>query len=695
MPEHEFEIYLSVLSRLLKLTPEQTASIEDELRDHLEERFEELVRSGVERDEAIKQALDEFGDASGLAVDLTRVSQKPIRRWVIGSSIVTAAALLIAATVFLMSEPDAASLPGATTAVAQSQPEASQSIDPQSLFLDPQPDDLELAQLSEPCSINFPEDAPLQDVVDYLARQHNVPIILDPLMLLDGVVTRDQPVNAPSLGRPENADDVEESSNWPHDFTLAQVLNVILAELDLTWQVRDRIVIVTTVDIANDPSKPMIRSYDIEPLTRTGISSETIVEAIHGNTNAMWEAVDGGGGDVVVVGDVLTIRQTYHAQQEIRRLLLKLIQPDDQPWIEYAAERESLATVLRRPWSVEFPDDTPLEDFLGTLSQELKVPFVMDPLMLLDGVVTTDQPVNVPVIADVPLDAVLRLTLEELDLTLVLRDGLPMVTTIDIANDPSMLAIGVYDVEPFVEAGVDSSDLTMAVKQMAGGMWEWIDGSGGALTLTENGLMVVRQTDEVHRSLQQLLETWRKGLKSRKPPIAVSTAPVTKFYHMPIETAESLKSVLPEMVAPESWKSDDNASGGTIQVIALAQNPAKAEEPAKKEAEPAGKSEKKPEAGKKAALVGAGSPVVFAQFGGGGGLSRGQSSRSSNGLQDFYSESTGVLVITQTPAVHREIDRFLASLRVSTRGRNEATEAEAALNANGGGFGGGSGGGFF
>ena len=179
MPEREFEIYLSVLSRLLKLTPEQTASIEDELRDHLEERFEELVRSGIERDEAIKQALDEFGDASGLAVDLTRVSQKPIRRWVIGSSIVSAAVLLIAATVFLMSEPDTASLPGATMAVAQTQPEASQPIDPRSLLLDPQPDDVSLPQLSEATSINFVEDYPLQDALEVMAARHEVPIVID------------------------------------------------------------------------------------------------------------------------------------------------------------------------------------------------------------------------------------------------------------------------------------------------------------------------------------------------------------------------------------------------------------------------------------------------------------------------------------------------------------------------------------
>mgnify|MGYP002701045636 FL=1 len=64
MPEREFELYLDLLGKLLKLTPEQKTSISDELRDHLEERFEELVQSGQSRDDAIRQALDEFGDAA-------------------------------------------------------------------------------------------------------------------------------------------------------------------------------------------------------------------------------------------------------------------------------------------------------------------------------------------------------------------------------------------------------------------------------------------------------------------------------------------------------------------------------------------------------------------------------------------------------------------------------------------------------
>jgi hypothetical protein len=71
MPEREFELYLSVLSRMLRLNEQQRDAISDELRDHMEERFEELVRSGMNRDDAIRQALDEFGDADWPSTLLT------------------------------------------------------------------------------------------------------------------------------------------------------------------------------------------------------------------------------------------------------------------------------------------------------------------------------------------------------------------------------------------------------------------------------------------------------------------------------------------------------------------------------------------------------------------------------------------------------------------------------------------------
>jgi hypothetical protein len=362
--------------------------------------------------------------------------------------------------------------------------------------------------LSEPCSINFVEDYPIEDALKFLAKKHQVSIVLDPLMLLDGIITPDQPVNVPPLGRQEEDSDSELSPNWPHEVTLAQVLTLMLTELDLTSLVKDGIIVVTLIDIANDPAKQLTRSYNIEPLIRSGISLRDIDYVLKSNTNAMWEDVDGTGGTTSLVGTTLIIRKPYQIQRDIRSLLFKLARPGGSPWIEYAAERESLNRLLKQPCSMVFPPDMPLIEFLAAISREFEAPILLDPLMLLDGIVTPDQPVNAPRLDSAPLETVLRLTLEELDLTLVLLDGLPTVTTVDIANDPTQMPIAVYDVRNILSSGAEPDALIEAVLSTAAGQWEEVDGVGGRVTLTKNGLLVVTQTDAAHRSLQEMLAYW-------------------------------------------------------------------------------------------------------------------------------------------------------------------------------------------
>src|SRR5262245_22524858 len=119
MPEQEFDLYLSLLVKLLRLSPEQKKSIEAELRDHFEERFEALVRSGVARDVAIRRTLDEFGDVAGLAHEFTHLSRKHIRRRIMQGTMATAgvaAAVVIWATLFRGPEPAVGPAP---TVVAQ------------------------------------------------------------------------------------------------------------------------------------------------------------------------------------------------------------------------------------------------------------------------------------------------------------------------------------------------------------------------------------------------------------------------------------------------------------------------------------------------------------------------------------------------------------------------------------------------
>jgi len=88
MAEEEFEIYLSLLSRLLRLSPKQRCEIADELRDHLQERCEVLARQGVSRVEAVRSALGELGEAAELAQQFTQIAvfrrRRRLMRWSTG-----------------------------------------------------------------------------------------------------------------------------------------------------------------------------------------------------------------------------------------------------------------------------------------------------------------------------------------------------------------------------------------------------------------------------------------------------------------------------------------------------------------------------------------------------------------------------------------------------------------------------------
>ena len=75
MSEEEFEGYLRLLARFLNLSDVQREVIAGELRDHLEQRLDELTARGVSREKAITMALDEFGDASALAGEFGAVTR--------------------------------------------------------------------------------------------------------------------------------------------------------------------------------------------------------------------------------------------------------------------------------------------------------------------------------------------------------------------------------------------------------------------------------------------------------------------------------------------------------------------------------------------------------------------------------------------------------------------------------------------
>src|SRR5918995_1884384 len=98
MSDREFENYLALLGSLLRLDHKQRGAIADELRAHLEDRLEELLARGVSHDDAVRQALAEFGDAAGLAGQFVAISRNRKRRWLMRlATFSVAATFLIAA----------------------------------------------------------------------------------------------------------------------------------------------------------------------------------------------------------------------------------------------------------------------------------------------------------------------------------------------------------------------------------------------------------------------------------------------------------------------------------------------------------------------------------------------------------------------------------------------------------------------
>lgn len=238
MPENEFELYLSLLSRFLKLNPTQRVEISDELRDHLEQRLEELSARGLSREQAIHTALEEFGDAAELAQHFTRAAQVRRRRLIMRCTYGTAAALaagLLITAAFWPSTPQGPAparavaqdaLGGAGGATVPGPGGAGAGI--AGVADENQPVETALAKRLR--GVSFVE-VPLEDVLRKLEEQLEIDILIDRHTLAEEGVALDQPVSF-SVTRTQ--------------LTGRAALELILEPFQLGFTIRDGLVMVTT-----------------------------------------------------------------------------------------------------------------------------------------------------------------------------------------------------------------------------------------------------------------------------------------------------------------------------------------------------------------------------------------------------------------------------------------------------------------
>lgn len=189
--------------------------------------------------------------------------------------------------------------------------------------------------LAEKTELDF-VDQPLADVVEHLKQQHAIEIQLDRRAMEDAGLGSDTPITGKLK-----------------DISLRSVLRLVLGELDMTYVVRDGFLLLTTKTEAENmlvtqiyPVADLVAKSDFQPPTprgRTEADYRALIHAIESTvaTNT-WQDV-GGPGEIASFrnGDSLVISQTDDVHVEIAELLSTLRKTRDK-------QRAVAAAIARR-----------------------------------------------------------------------------------------------------------------------------------------------------------------------------------------------------------------------------------------------------------------------------------------------------------------------------------------------------------
>jgi hypothetical protein len=363
--------------------------------------------------------------------------------------------------------------------------------------------------LKAPTEFEF-VDTPLQDVIAALKEFHKIPIQLDKKALQDVGVPADVPITKSLKG-----------------ITLRSALRLMLRDLDLTYVVRDDVLLITTPEEAENMT--YVRVYPVDDLVgdagaERSAQCETLVKAV---TTCIapeaWSGV-GGPGSISTIPPglprALVVDQYQQVHDEIDDFLGMLRQAAEKQaqgvfepigGATNAAEKK-IFEELKAPTDFEFVD-TPLQDVIRALAESHKIEIQIDHKALDDVGVPPDVSVTIS-LRGVPLASALRLLLHELDLTYVVRDEVLLITTPEEAEN--MLVTWVYPLNGLVAGRAEASEtkdgyagalVKTITTTIAPESWDDVGGPG-SLTVVRLGkleALVVMQTQFVQEQIAGLL----------------------------------------------------------------------------------------------------------------------------------------------------------------------------------------------
>lgn len=291
MTEPDFDAYLNLLSKLLRLTRGQQAEITSELRDHLEQRYAELLSQGHPRDAAIRLALDELGDTAVLAGEFAPSLQARRRRNIMRYSILSVSAVAVTFVVASLFGP-AGPEQRANSVVVQAQDQPADAKVKPNAELKPLTEEELRRQIEEKLArrdvqIDF-TDSPLEESLTWMGDLLDLDFLLDRKYLEESEIAADQPITLQTrLGA----------------LSVRTALELILHQVgdnQLTFAIRDGVVMITgpAADYENEV-------YDCRDLI-AGVQVEMRVGSPGGPLGTGMGGMGGGGGGYFQVGPFAT-----------------------------------------------------------------------------------------------------------------------------------------------------------------------------------------------------------------------------------------------------------------------------------------------------------------------------------------------------------------------------------------------------
>lgn len=440
------------------------------------------------------------------------------------------------------------------------------------------------------------------------------------------------------------------SSEQITDLLQDEPLYVILDRLSLIglgWYIDDETLYITSLERAQNHYST--RQYVVSDLLDAQYNDQSLISVIERCTSGPWDADEPGTGTIVMLGDVLFVRQLDAVHREVASLLAALRKHGRQTLLLDLPPHAKLRSHLDQLVTLEL-NETPFDEALRKLGTLLGTTVRIHPSVPAAGI-RVRQPLTFQIDGQR-----LRSAIQEFgshlgqDLRGYVSHGALWVATRETVD--ASYSTAVFDVRDLCRDESEVSALTYAIESQTGGPWDVNEPGTGVLDFPIPGTMVCRQNPAQLDEVLKLLEDYRTALRASKPRVRINhdAQITTAYYKMPTEMANDLLKLIPQVVAPDTWLGEKPL--GTIQQVAS-------------------QSELDVLSSDKA---------------------RDQAKGATNLVLPATRSSRSVLIIRQTNATHRVIEQLISSIQ---HGSSATAQLPTGSKGFGGGGQGGFGGGFF